>query len=237
VAVARSLLSNSMALNLAAVAAVGAYIVHSFVDFNLHIPANVLLLAFVFGILANPGTQREGELSAPSVSMLAWRLALPIIGVTVAIQCTRLLPGEYFAERARTAQRDNHPESAILFASRGLATEHKNPNLYHYLGSAETTRCDSIADPPARMSCYAEALAAFEKAHALAPLDKTFLLPLAASYDSMGRFAEAEWMWDEALRLDPRSTSLNGPYQAHLSRWRNAGTNDHRGPDSAPPGQ
>jgi tetratricopeptide (TPR) repeat protein len=87
------------------------------------------------------------------------------------------------------------------------------------------------------MACYEKAIAAFEKARTLAPQDKTFLLPLASSYDSIGRFAEAEWIWDEALRLDPRSTSLNGPYQAHLNRWRNAGTSDRRGTDSAPPGQ
>ena len=236
VAVARSLLSNSMALNLAAIAAVSAYTVHSFVDFNLHIPANVLLLAFVFGILANAGTQRGEKLLAPNVSMLAWRLALPIIGLIVAIQCLRLLPGEYFAERARTAQRDNHPESAIVFASRGLATEQKNPNLYHYLGSAEATRCDSIADLHARMTCYEKAIAAFEKARTLAPQDQTFLLPLASTYDTMGRFAEAEWMWEEALRLDPRSTSLNEVYQGHLGRWQTE-TGDRRGTDSDSPGQ
>jgi tetratricopeptide (TPR) repeat protein len=236
VAVARSLLSNSMALNLAAIAAVSAYTVHSFVDFNLHIPANVLLLAFVFGILANAGTHGGDKLLAPNGSMLAWRLALPIIGLIVAIQCVRLLPGEYFAERARTAQRDNHPDSAILFASRGLATEQKNPNLYHYLGSAEATRCDSISDSQARTSCYAEAIAAFGKARTLAPQDKTFLLPLASSYDSMGRFAEAEWIWEEALRLDPRSTSLNEVYQGHLGRWQTA-TSDRRDTESDSPGQ
>src|SRR2546428_12884607 len=42
--VSSRLLSNGMALQLGAIAAVSAYIVHSFLDFNLHIPANVLLL-------------------------------------------------------------------------------------------------------------------------------------------------------------------------------------------------
>jgi len=228
VAVARSLLSNSMALNVAAIAAVSAYTVHSFVDFNLHIPANVLLLAFVFGILANAGTQREDKVLAPNVSTLAWRLALPILGLIVAVQCVRLLPGEYFAERARTAQRENHSESAIQFAVRGLATEKKNPNLYHYLGSAEANLCDSIADLHARMGCYEKAIAAFEKARALAPQDRTFLLPLAYTYDTMGRFAEAEWMWEEALRLDPKSISLNEAYQGHLGRWQSTGTSDRQ---------
>ncbi len=56
-------LSNNLALNLGALGAVAAYLVHSFFDFNLHIPANVLLLAFVFGILATPGDERENKRS------------------------------------------------------------------------------------------------------------------------------------------------------------------------------
>ena len=50
-----ALLSTRLALYLGAIAAIAAYVVHSALDFNLHIPANALLLAFVFGLLANPG--------------------------------------------------------------------------------------------------------------------------------------------------------------------------------------
>ena len=46
-------LSNRLALNIGALCAIATYVVHSAVDFNLHIPANALLLAFVFGIVAN----------------------------------------------------------------------------------------------------------------------------------------------------------------------------------------
>ncbi|MBA3544376.1 MAG: O-antigen ligase family protein, partial [Chthoniobacterales bacterium] len=53
------LFSNNLALTVGALGAVAAYVVHSFFDFNLHIPANVLLLAFVFGMLATPGFERE----------------------------------------------------------------------------------------------------------------------------------------------------------------------------------
>src|SRR5437588_6091574 len=112
-ALSSRLLSNSLALNLGALSAVAAYIVHSVVDFNLHIPANALLLAFVFGILANAGIQREKELATVRMPTGWWRLLLPVIGIVLAIQSVRLLPGEYFAERARAAQQDNHPEAAI----------------------------------------------------------------------------------------------------------------------------
>src|SRR5207237_6035523 len=78
VVVSRNFLSTSLALNLGALGSVAAYIVHSFVDFNLHIPANVLLLAFVFGILANDGIQRETEASPVPMSHCWWRELLPV---------------------------------------------------------------------------------------------------------------------------------------------------------------
>jgi O-antigen ligase len=222
VAISNNLLSTSLALNLGALAAVGAYVVHSFVDFNLHIPANVLLLAFVFGVLANAGIQRETEDSTVPMSILWWRAVLPAMGIFLAIQCVRLLPGEYFAEHARTAQRDNRPDAAIRFALRGLETEKRNPFLYQYLASAKLTGCDSLTNSADQASCYQDALSALAKARELAPGDRNFLIPLALTYDALGRFAEAEWILYEARQWDPRSIYLNEIYKYHLSRWRTA---------------
>ena len=219
------LLSNGMALQVGAIAAVSAYIVHSVVDFNLHIPANVLLLAFVFGILANPGSQRQSEFSATGESLVwSWRLLLPVIGVIVAIQCIRLLPGEYFAEHARTALRNKHAGTAIRFALRGIETEQNNPDLYDYLGSAQIERGDARSKPEERAWFYRRALGPFENGRRLAPLDEGFALQLGCAYDALGRFTEAEWMYNEALRLDPKSISTKGYYEKHLQRWREAGS-------------
>lgn len=220
VVISNNLLSTSLALNLGALAAVAAYIVHSFVDFNLHIPANVLLLAFVFGVLANAGIQRETEDSAVPMAILRWRAVLPALGAFLAIQCVRLLPGEYLAEHARSTLRDNQPDTAIRFALRGLETEKRNPFLYQYLASAKLTRCDTLPGAGERASCYEEALSALIKARELAPPDRSFLVPLAATYDALDRFAEAEWIFYEARQWDPKSIYLNEIYKYHLSRWQ-----------------
>jgi tetratricopeptide (TPR) repeat protein len=180
-------------------------------------------MAFVFGILANAGTKQEG---APrSMSIFWWRLLLPVLGLWLAFQCARLLPGEYFAERARVAQRENHPDQAIAYASRGLATEQANPYLYKYLASAQFTRCDALADFAARVSCYERPIENLNKARRLAPQDTTFTLQLAFTYDLMERFAEAEWMFYEARRWDPRSIYLKEAYDVHLSVWGAATAN------------
>jgi O-antigen ligase len=224
-AIPSRLLSNSLALNVGAIAAVSAYVVHSVFDFNLHIPANVLLLALVFGILANSGPPHRAEAGCPTIRLVGWRLISPALGLIILIQCARLLPGEYFTEKARTSLRDDDPPSAALYAQRGLESEHNNPYLYQYLGSAFFEEGDDLmTDPPARTSSYKAAITAFEQAQVLAPQDKTFPLALGSLYDLLGRFDEAEWIFDKALALDPKSIPTRQCYDAHLKRWKTSDT-------------
>lgn len=219
VAMAPRLTSNGMALNVGALAAVCSYIVHSVVDFNLHIPANVFLLALVFGLLVNPGMEREQDRRAPA-SQFWWRLALPLLGVVMAIQCVRLFPAEYLAERARTALRDYRASSAILFALQAIERDPANIDLYYYLGRARSLKGDTMQNPLARDSFYLAALSAFASGHARAPQDETFLVEIGFTLDALGRFEEAEWYFDQALALDPKSSATKAYYQAHLENWQ-----------------
>jgi O-antigen ligase len=222
-AVSPRLTSNRLALEIGALAAIGAYLVHSAFDFNLHIPANALLLAFVFGLLANPGIWRGSELAVPAKSLTAWRLALPVLGIIVAIQCARLLPAEYWAERARVALRDNNPRMSADYAVRALATEQRNPDIYYYLGHAGILEGNAVTDPQKRALLFQVAILAFEKGWALARQDETFPIELASIYDALERFSEAEWIYDEAIRLDPKSAPMRECYEVHLEKWRKAG--------------
>lgn len=222
IAVSTRALSNSFALQIAALSSVAAYVVHSFLDFNLHIPANALLLAFVFGLLANPGVSRESTIPAPAGSLIGWRIALAGLGVVVAIQSFRLLPAEYFTERARVALRDNDPHAALGFADRAVTTDQRNPNLYLYIGRAGIAEANAASEPEKRSYLVALSIAAFEKGWGLARQDEVFPLELASIYDAVGRFSEAEWMYDEAIRLDPNFAPVRRSYEAHLERWRSA---------------
>jgi O-antigen ligase len=233
-AVSTRLMSNSLALQIGALGAIGAYVVHSALDFNLHIPANALLLAFAFGLIANPGISRENQQPAVTKSAIAWRLALASLGIIAGIQCVRLLPAEYFAERARVALRDNDPTTSASFAIRALATEQKNPNIYYYLGRAGMLEGNAAADPEKRVFLFQVAIRAFEQGWGLARQDDTFAMELAALYDALGRFPEAEWMYDEAIRLDPKSAPIREDYQAHLKKWRQSGVAEHQDADPNP---
>jgi hypothetical protein len=57
----------------------------------------------------------------------------------------------------------------------------------------------------------------------LAPLDGTYPLDIASTYDEMGRFADAERMFALARARDPQSTDLANLYQTHLEIWYKAG--------------
>ncbi len=212
--------SNSMALNVGALCALVAYVVHSIFDFNLHIPANVLLLALVFGIIANPGVTYDADKPALAKSLIFWRVVMIALAAILGLEVCRLARGEYFAEKARTALRDSRFLSAIAFATKGLRYEKKNPLLYYYLGRARVLAGDFQRDPEAAASFYEAAWPAYAKARELSPLDRTYALELALTCDALKRFAEAESLFGEARALDPRSTSVRAYYQAHLDRWK-----------------
>ncbi len=217
--VSQRIRSNAMALNAGALAALAAYAVHSFFDFNLHIPANLMLMGFVLGILANSGVQEETRPAHPAW-LLAGRLGLGFLALFLGVQVFRLAPGEWFAEQARTALRDRRPLLAMKAALSGLATEQHNPQLFYYLGRARYLSGEGQPDAAARDSFYLAALPAYEAAHQLAPLDETYLLELAFTLDSLSRYAEAEWPFEEARKLDPKSLARQRYYEAHLEQWR-----------------
>ncbi|MGI9087526.1 MAG: O-antigen ligase family protein [Chthoniobacterales bacterium] len=219
VAVSQRILSNALALNVGALAAVASFTAHSVVDFNLHIPANLLLLAFVFGMLANDGVIREMEPPAPTRSDIGWRLILPALGLILLALSIRLFPGEYFSERARAAVRDWHPGSGIRYALEGLRYDPQNPDLHFRLGMAREQFARAMPNAEAANSFRDEAIRALETARTLAPQEEIYALELAGALDDGQRFAEAENVFEDALRLDPKSLSVRRYYQHHLELW------------------
>ncbi len=219
VAAGGSFLSDRLSLNIAAISAVAAYVIHSAVDFNMHIPANALLLAFVFGILANPGASQPSEDSLVRPSRLP-SLTLFSLGTFLFLQCGRLLPGEYFAEQAREALRDEDPATAISLARKALGYELGNPDIFFHLGRAQIALANRNASPEARTALIEQALPAFKEAQRLVPLDGSYPMEIARVYDRLGRFHEAEAMYQIALARDPRSNNMQQSYEAHLELGR-----------------
>lgn len=203
--------SNAAAWNIGALAAVTCLVVHSIVDFNLHIPANALLLAFVFGVLANSGRglPSAGRSEEPG-ARLRWpgllpRLALPALGVWILAVALPHLLGAYYAEQARVALRDNRDAAALAFARQGLEYEHRDPILYGYLGEARLNLAGNGPDTPFARSFREAAVQAYQSAIQLSPQDSYLLVRLGEAYTRLRNFDAADAAFRQALQWDPNS--------------------------------
>jgi O-antigen ligase len=205
--------SNAAAWNIGALAAVASFLVHSIFDFNLHIPANTFLLAFVFGTLANPGRNLHAGEDLPP-ERFRWpdllpRLALPALGLWIIVAGLPKLPGEYYCEQARIALRNKRDLLAYHEAEQGLGREHQNPNLYFYLGEArQSIAGDRPDNDPLARSFREAAIEPYRAALSLYPEDSPVLLRLGEALTRLRDFRAAAPVFQQALKWDPNSATV-----------------------------
>lgn len=213
--------SNAAALNIGALAALAAMTVHSALDFNLHIPANALLMAFVFALLANPGRElSETGRNVARFSPADWlpRLALPAVGVVLLAGAATRLPGEYHCEQARVALLEEKPMVALHEAKLGLARERSNPYLYFYLGEARRLLAERVPNPALARSFWESAVEPYREGVRLFPSDIRQLLRLGQALTASGQFDEAGKTLEQALKWDPLSGRVQTYHGFYLQR-------------------
>jgi O-antigen ligase len=215
-------LSDRLALTIGGLSALAAYVLHSAVDFNMHIPANALLMTFVIALLANPLIATGAQPRATKTDLIG-KAATALIGIVLLVQSLRLLPAAARAAEAEEALDANEPQPAraIAAAEAGLSSDPRNPRLYRYLSAGHRAAAEEEQDSAKRADHMARALAAIHKARTLSPLDSYLDLSAALIYDTLHRYPEAEWMFWLARQKDPNSIELAKLYRIHLWRWRN----------------
>ncbi len=215
-------LSNAVAMNIGALASLAAYVAHSFVDFNLHIPENALLLAGVGGILANPSVdthERSERFNGVRSRLLLPRTVLVAVGLLLALVAFPKLPGEWYAEHARMAVGRKELLESLRLAELGLEHQSRNPNLYFYQGEANWEQARKLPNPVVARSYAEAALKSYQDALRVFPQDSRSLLQAGWILARLGRFEEAGPVFDSAVMWDPR----NGPiraYQGHYLRMK-----------------
>lgn len=205
---------NGLALAIGALSAVAALLAHSVVDFNLHIPANALLMAWIFGILASPGIGSEPSGRAGVLQLWAGRITIAGLGAATLWLAVPKIEAEYYAERARMALRDRMFPEAVAFASAGLATEKLNPDLYYYRG--ETRRMIASHSQREKTELNNVAIRDLKSALLLFPNDVRITLKLARALDASRRWADAEALLKRALVLDPNLGNVHAFYGLHF---------------------
>jgi len=207
--------NDDMALLIGALSAVAAYLAHSVVDFNLHIPGNAMTFAVIFAILAAPATHERTARTFPET---AWRFAVPALGVWMAVVVVRLYLGEYWCEEARKALRDRRLTEALTLAQRAIKHEERNWELWFHLGETYRLLSRAAVLAPDRQSHQANALAAYDRALGIFPFDEHVLVRRAQVLDELGRFAEAKAGYLKAIEHDPQLGVLHAYYAQHLFR-------------------
>lgn len=237
--------SNSFAIQLGALCAVAGLAIHTVVDFDMHVPANALVFAFLFGALANPGLERSLYFSDRRVT--PWlKILLPALGIFTIWRALPILPSEYYSEMARTSLRDKSYLTAIDFAKKGLgdfgpayvpsedeetreepgilerwgrkiATVPKNPDLYFYIGEANRAMGSQMGLPSLRRQYFESAASAFESGLAIFPQDESMLVRYGQVLDGLNRFPEAENIYQRAFAADPHLGTLYEYYGLHLT--------------------
>lgn len=207
---------NRLALQIGALGAIAAYLAHSVVDFNLHVPGNALLFAFIFGLTANPmGEQAPADKSAAGARI--FQLALPALALWLLVQGMPKYPSERAAEQARLALRRMDYPLAIKLAQEGIRTEPNNPFLYFHLGEANRVYASIVPVHYARRPLLEAALVAYNQALDLYPQDENFWVRKGQVLDGLKRFSEAEEAYLNAINLDPNLGVLYAFYSAHLN--------------------
>ena len=209
--------SDALALTLGSTAAVAALMAHSVVDFNMHIPGNALLFAFLFGMLANPGIDKQ---SAPAASFefstFLLRGGFALLGIATLVGIARFYEGEALTEETRIALRSRDYQNCIQLASQAIKADPSSPAPYFYQGEAYRITALEMKVPALRSVWFENAIASYNAGLKHFPQDETLLVRLGQALDGAHRFDEAEEAYLNAIRWDPNLGILYAYYAAHL---------------------
>ncbi|MCE9608674.1 MAG: O-antigen ligase family protein [Chthoniobacter sp.] len=220
--------SPKLALLIGALAAFAAMSAHSIVDFNLHIPANALTMAFLFGILAGPQSPDDAlrESGLNSSWPVRARVALPLLGALLLLLSVLGWPGEYYGEIARLQLADEDYPEAIASATQSLRLDPGNPFVCFHLGEAERRQAELEEKYADRQRHRQAAEAAYARGLQLFPQDENLLIRRAQVLDQLRRFEEAEAAFQAALAADPKLNVLKSLYEKHLKLRGASDTDD-----------
>ena len=208
--------SDTLALTLGAFSAVAALMAHSVVDFNMHIPGNAIVFAFIFGMLANPGVDRPAAAPGWLSAITGLRLALLPAGAALIVFTVPKIKGEQRSEEARIALRNKKNTEVINLAKQAIAAQPLNSSNYFYLGEANRALGLMIGMPAIRQIYFENALKAYEDGLKCFPQDDNLLVRCAQVLDGLGRFDQAEEKFQEAMKWDPKLGMLKAHYAVHL---------------------
>ena len=190
--------------------AVTAILVHSLVDFNMHIPANALLIATLMGLTVamDDSDERPRQTVLPRAARVVLALVLLAVGTIGMRTGLRAALADHYRGIGNAFKVATSWNVALENYSRALAFEPKLPAVYAGIG--DVYRMQSalrVADPKGneQEEFAMQSESAYLEAVALNPFESEVWLRLAVAYELAGEIDGARRCYDEALACDPNN--------------------------------
>jgi len=181
-----------------------ALLLHSFVDYNMHIPANALMLFALTGM----GLRRfSGEQDEPRRALAiplapaAW--CLLALGLAYGVEAGRTAWSDLIYEHADAQSLDQLPSVSIAAAQDAIRIDPDNVPALVFLGDLYRVQAARHDDMELRMEEGQKALDAYQRAARANPLDDTIVASLGLTFDVMRRYPEAYFCYASALAKQP----------------------------------
>lgn len=197
-----------------------AILVHSFGDFNMHVPANAILVVAIMALVGahfRYTTERYWHTVSWPVRIIVTLVLLAGAGY-LGVQSWRQSIESYWLAQSKTFPLASPQSAAAL--ERALAAEAKNPNTFYQLG--ESYRLRSWEGGTDYQALAETALGYFRQASVLNPYDPLSLIRAGMCFHWLRRHAEAAPCFEKALKLDPYgyvTLSYMGWHYVQLQDW------------------
>ncbi|HWD91000.1 MAG TPA: O-antigen ligase family protein [Verrucomicrobiae bacterium] len=195
--------SNKLTLVLGASVGLIAILVHSFVDFNMHIPANAILAVTLMALLtayvrfATDGYWFTARMPAKTLLTIALLAGLTYLGW----QAARSARESLWLMRAQKAAPASPEKIAAL--EKAFSIEPRNGITARAIG--EAYRLQSWQNTGDYAAQALEAMKWFKRAIELNRYDDSSVLRYGMCLDQIGKHDEALKYFDQANRMDPNS--------------------------------
>jgi O-antigen ligase len=187
--------------------AVASMLVHSWLDFNLHIPANALLLVTIMGMTM--GIEVKGTEKTRVVMNLASRMVLGVLLLCIAFAAVwyglPTLRANRFNTLGLAKKEVLYWDDALDYFGRATASDPKFPAPYKWTGDIYSKQALFRKDA-ARAEAASQAVDAFRQSLELNPLEADVWLRLGFAYEQAGKNDEALKALEKAIELDPNNS-------------------------------
>lgn len=206
--------SEQSACFLGAMTAVTAILIHSWMDFNFHIPANSLIVAVLLGIVAAQGTPATGDewrWRSPVPRGFRYGLAILLLAIGTALGAfgfSRWFVARTNAQAYDAAQLYDWDEALRLY-KRALKVDGNSPEIYSQMGDLYRSQSLLITNEDLQLErqfIARRAVANYHSALLYNPYNSDIILRMAGTYELAADKANAARWYDRALEVDPNNS-------------------------------